>query len=70
MWLLTDEEMLQPIWDMGMRLEQEGKLPTQLDRFRAISQAELRKVAERIRKPMAPSDWDELYKEAGLDLDG
>ncbi len=39
--LLTDKQMLEPIWQMGKELEKQGKEPSQLDRFRAIAQAQL-----------------------------
>jgi len=38
--LLRPDEMLQPIWEMGERLEKEGKEPTQLERFKAIAKAQ------------------------------
>ena len=42
--LLTDEEMLKVIWDMGVRLESEGKEINQAERFNAVAEAQLKKV--------------------------
>lgn len=48
--LLNDKEMLQPIWDMGVALEGERRVPEQIDRFRAIAQAQDKKTLRFVGK--------------------
>ncbi len=48
--LLTPDEMLEPIWEMGLRLEKEGKEPTQTERFKAIAKAQHDKILRKLKQ--------------------